>query len=363
MLRSPRRIALPAAMAAICLFCGCAAEGPPHPPRLQTPEQVKDLSVTQVGRALTLTFTTPRLATDGRRLTKPLAVEIFRQVIGPGTQNAGGAARAKPSKPFVSIAPQELAKIERSGKVRYRMNLIEAEYVHSIGERFEFHVVTFTRGFRGHPHASETSNEAILELLNVSQPVENLIARQVPHAIDLQWSAPRASLTGEPLPPIAGYRIYRRLKSQPGEPAVIADSSSASYRDARFDFGAAYVYTVAAVFTRDGFTATSAPSATVEITPRETFPPSPPSGLMAVYTGSSVELIWKPEITPDLAGYNVYRQEQGESARRLNPQLLRTPAFSDRSVQQDAKYTYWVTAVDTAHNESKPSAQASVETR
>lgn len=352
-------------MAALCFLCGCAAEGPPHPPRLQTPEQVKDLSVAQAGRALILSFTPPRLATDGRRLTKPLAVEIFRQITGAGSQSAGGPGKAKPPKPFATIGPQELTRLEHGGKISYPVNLTAEELQRDSGARFKFHTVTLTRGFRGHAHESEPSNTASAELLNVSPPIENLIARQVPHAIDLRWSAPRAGLTGAPLPAVNGYRVYRRIRSQQAAP-VITETSSTFFEDTQFQFGVHYVYSVTAVFRRGGYSATSAPSAPVEITPREIFPPPPPAGLTAVYTGRSVELIWKPDIAPDLAGYNVYRQEQGESgqtARRLNSQLLRTPAFSDRAVQQGVNYTYWVTAVDTAHNESKPSVRASVEMR
>lgn len=355
-----RCLPLVAALAAGCLLCGCAAEAPPHPPRLQTPAQVKDLNVTQEGRALILSFTAPRLATDGRRLTKPLTAEIFRQIPGQA-HPARGIHAARQATPFATLAPADLSRIEREGRVSDAIPLSAAEYSRSIGERFAFRVVTLTRGYRGHPHASEASNEATVELLNVSQPVANLIARQAPRAIELTWSAPSASLTGGPLPAVAGYRVSRQ--SQPGGTSMIAMTTSASYRDTQFQFGIAYAYRAVSVFTRDGYTATSAPSVPVEITPREIFPPSPPADLTAVYTGRSMELIWKPETDPHLAGYNVYREEPGKTGKRLNSQLLRTPAFSDPIIQQDVKYIYWVTAVDAAGNESAPSTRVAVETR
>lgn len=357
-----QRFRLLIAIVSTCFFCGCAAEGPPHPPRLQTPAQVKDLTVAQEGRALVLRLTAPSRATDGRRLTKPLTVEIFQQVMGLGAQKVSGFSLSARSKPFVSIGPRQLPRFERGGAITYRIDLAPGEYSRSIGSTFAFRVVTLTRGFRGHPHASDPSNTVSTELLNVSPSMANLIGRQIPRAIELTWSAPRASLTAGPLPTLAGYRIYRGVKSQLGEQTVIGEVPSTSYRDASFQFGETYIYTVAAVFTRDGYTATSTASAPVEITPREIFPPSPPSGLTAVFTGQSVELIWKPEIDPHLAGYNVYREEPGKIGERLNPQLLRTSAFSDRAIRQGAKYNYWVTAVDAAHNESPPSARVAVET-
>ncbi|MGH9402462.1 MAG: fibronectin type III domain-containing protein [Terriglobia bacterium] len=324
---------------------------------------MKDLGVTQAGRALVLSFTAPGLATDGRRLTEPLEVEIFRQATGRGTPQSSAFTSPTPLKPFASIEPQELRQFEHGNRITYRVELTAGEYSRSVGTVFAFRVVTLTRGFRGHPHRGEPSNIATTELLDVSPPLVNLIVRQAPHALELEWSAPKASLTGGPLPAIAGYRVYRGVKTQPGEPVSMGKASSTAYRDTHFQFGETYIYRVAAIFTSGGYTATSAESEPVEITPREIFPPPAPAGLTAVYTGTAVELIWKPEIEPNLAGYNVYRQEPGKPGQRLNPALLRTPAFSDGAIMQGAKYVYWVTAIDAAKNESAPSARVAVETR
>lgn len=347
-------------LAAVCLFCGCAAEAPPRPPRIQTPQPVKDLRVTQVGRALILDFTTPRLATDGRRLTKPIGVELFRQVKPPGGLQPGPFVA---TKPWVSIKPQILGQFERGNRIRYTARMAPQQFSQSVGSVFSFRAVTLTRGFRGRPRESDPSNIASTRLLDVSAPVVGLQAKQTPHALELRWSTPNKSLTGAPISGLTGYRIYRALKSQPGILNLVGDVSSAADQDRRFQFGQTYVYKVRAVFTQDGYTAMTADSEPVEVTPREIFPPPPPTGLTAVYTGKAVELIWKPEIEPNLAGYNVYRLEPGKPAERLNPQLLRTPAFTDRAITQATRTIYWVTAVDGVQNESQPSARATVETQ
>jgi len=91
--------------------------------------------------------------------------------------------------------------------------------------------------------------------------------------------------------------------------------------------------------------------------------PAPPRDLVAVAqaaTGTgpaTIELSWAISTEADLAGYNVYRTEVGLARpQRLNQELLLTPTFRDISVAVGALYTYTVTAVDRAGNESPPGA-------
>jgi fibronectin type 3 domain-containing protein len=108
------------------------------------------------------------------------------------------------------------------------------------------------------------------------------------------------------------------------------------------------------------------------VTPRDTFPPAAPQGLVVILvpatpgTAAHLELSWGISPETDLAGYHVYRSEQeitGASGRgeRLNRELLLSPTFRDMSVLPGRHYTYRVTAVDRAGNESPLSTAASEE--
>jgi len=63
--------------------------------------------------------------------------------------------------------------------------------------------------------------------------------------------------------------------------AFLASSPTNSYRDAAFDFGKTYLYTVRAVIPGDGSTVESSDSFPVIVTPRDIFPPAVPQGLVA----------------------------------------------------------------------------------
>ena len=97
----------------------------------------------------------------------------------------------------------------------------------------------------------------------------------------------------------------------------------------------------------------------------DVFPPAVPTGVQAVSSGPGqqlfVDLIWAPDTDPDLAGYNVYRHEQGSAPVKLNSGPLKTPAYRDGNVVAGKTYIYSVAAVDARGNESARS-QESTET-
>jgi hypothetical protein len=108
-------------------------------------------------------------------------------------------------------------------------------------------------------------------------------------------------------------------------------------------------------------------SSPVMIAMRDTFPPHTPSGLEAVPGGATaadrtIDLSWTPDSDADLAGYFVYRQEVDpkgvvtSTVTRLNTTPVAGPAYRDQTALAGHRYTYRVTAVDTAGNESAPSA-------
>src|SRR5207247_6351391 len=104
----------------------------------------------------------------------------------------------------------------------------------------------------------------------------------------------------------------------------------------------------------------SSDSQPVTVTPRDTFPPAAPQGLVAALLPGLepgtvfVDLSWSINLETDLAGYRVYRSEQeGKRGQLVTPELLPAPAVRDRSVQPGHRYWYTAAAVARAGNESE----------
>ncbi len=319
-----------------------------------------DLAVFQKGQTLELGFAVPLLATDGERLTKPLEVQIFRAVTP-----AGGDTPNTPAglSLWLALPAEELARYTQGEKVIFPVTLSQDEFRQGQGATFAFAVRTLTRGFRRRPVQSEPSNVVHIALLDVAEPVKDLQVRATESALALSWSRPGRSLSGKPVSNLAGYRVYRSRTGKPGSFQLLAEPGAPSYRDAEFEFNRTYFYKVAAVTREAGRVAESEDSPLAEITPRDTFPPAAPRGLSAIYAAEAVELVWTANVEPDLAGYNVYRHEEGGPPQKANPDILRTPIFRDTSVTAGHKYLYYVTALDLANNESAPSEQVPVETQ
>ncbi len=347
-----RRFVLIFLLTCLCFLASCAAEGPPKPPRVQRPARVNDLAVTQIGRSLRLSFDAPQLALDGRRLTKPIEIEIYRRIAAPGQLAAGPSGAGQP---WVKIEPGEMIHFEHGQKVIFDDQLSPQQFNASIGAVFSFAVITLTRGFRGRARKSNLSNLVRTQVLNISPPVEGVRAVQTRECLEVQWSRPLHGLNGGPLPPLTRYRIYRAGGGLTAPRTIRAAGRQTVYCDRKFKFSHTYFYWVRAVFMQGGYAAETADSKVAAIAAREIFPPPPPAKLEAVYTAAAVELIWEPDPAPNVKGYNVYREGPHGHVTRLNKTLLGMPVFADRKARRELKYFYWVTAVDAGGNESLPS--------
>lgn len=327
---------------------------------MERPAPVEDLAVTQIGQALEISFTPPRQAADGERLTKPLDIQIFRAAILPGQQahdQLDGQDR------WMVLGRDELARHTRGGKIVLTSPISEEDFNRWQGATLTISVRALTQGFRRRPVIGELSKPVETTLLKVSGPVEgfDIVTRE--KALELRWSPPQEIQGGRRPQYFSRYRVYQSKTGEPGSFRPVGETESTTYLDPEFEFNHTYYFKVRAVFKKDSHVAESADSQIRSITPRDTFPPQAPKSLSAIYTTRAVELIWTANSEADLAGYNVYRREGEGPPTHLNKELIRTPIFRDTEFEPGRKYSYSITAVDLAHNESPPSEEAPVETR
>lgn len=353
------------AFLAASLAAGCASPGEPTARRPIVPQAVQDLQARQQGDDVVLTFTLPTQSTRNEPLATPPAIEIYRGAVEPGGNPPGT------STDLIYTIPGELAdSYDADGQIVYRDAIVAggatagAEQVYAVR----------TRAARN--RASTESNRVTVHLYPPPQTVSNLSARVAGQSVALSW--PREA--------DAGYRVYRAeiapesaaaastdasqavvlmplvQVAQMTAPASDANASLPPYQDENVEFGHAYLYIVRRVAQFDDQAVESTDSPAAVITVAEAVPPAAPQDLEAVVLPAaesepaSVSLAWA--ITSgDVAGYAVYRSEQeGVRGVRLNGQLLGSPTYRDGSVAAGRRYFYSVTAVDTAGQESAPSA-------
>ncbi len=261
------------------------------------------------------------------------------------------------------LQPDQWTHYINDQRIIFPARLSEEDFKNWRAEDTIIAIRTLTRGFRHHPLDSEISNLVQMRLLDVSGPIDHIQSHTTEKAIELRWAPPATTLGGEQAKNLAGYRIYRSRTGKPGSFQLVGESKEPVYLDSDFEFGRPYSYELRALFKKGGASAESEGSQPYEVIPRDTFPPARPTGLTALYTSRTVELVWTANSEKDLAGYYVYRREDGQQPKKLNKDLLRTPILRDASVEPDRTYAYRVTAVDLSGNESQPCEEVAVETR
>src|SRR5260370_13907959 len=353
---------------------GCGAPGEPVPPTPRVHVTLKGLAAHQIGDGVQLVFTLPTSSVAGDRLPEPPAVEILR-----GVKRPDGTADAKSFRVVDTIPGALVTDFVTQKRVEYMDIISPRDPETSAGATLVYRVRTRVSRKRG----SADSNTVFVLVAPVPQRILAVDSRVTESAIELNWAAPTTTSSGALLTAPLSYHVYRAeldpaalkadeekhsLAEVKSPTVLLATAMTPSYQYTAFEFGKSYLYFVRSVITTNEIALESSDSQHLVITPRDTFPPATPQGLVAALLAGPapgtfvVELSWSINLETDLPGYRLYKSEQeGTKGQLLNADLLPTPVVRDTSVEPGHRYWYTVTAVDRAGNESPPCAPVAVE--
>jgi len=343
--------------ALLVIEIGCGAPGVPLPPELELPKPVADLHAQRKGSKVFLSWSVPAHTTDGRSIRRQGDTQVCRSLTSPleGCGIAIGTVSPSPASPssgqsqasatYNDTLPDQLQREHPDGEAVYGVVALNA-YGRSAG----------------------LSNPVEVPLAPTLPPPANFSAQLQASGILLTWAAASA-------PNIDGlrytYRIYRREKGHAQETKISEqplNGGASEFLDQAFAWEKTYVYriTIATLVERESVPEMQVEgddSAELEVLAHDVFPPAVPARLQAVASGVGqppfIDLIWTPDNEADLAGYNIYRREEGGPEVRINSMVVQAPAYRDSSVVSGHRYFYSVAAVDQRGNESSRSNQAS----
>lgn len=378
------------------ILSGCASPGPPRPPSLFLPRVANDIQATRRGDTVELRFSVPTLSTDGQ----PLRARVLHGVL---CRQEGSGGPCRPADPVQTAQPLSVPGRGSSAPVIWT-DTLPAALVSGKPRPIAYRIrlETPSGGNAGFSDPVYTAAGA------APPPVAALQVEGNRLGVELRWTpvagagevllrrveqsppdapAPAASENSSPLP------TGPRAVGKPGrgthapsskrnvgatEPGLVwlqaepGATAAAATLDNSIEPGATYRYTA---IRRErvqvgGRTLEleSEPSATVEMTWRDLYPPPAPTELTALgYTapsadqgpaGYAVDLVWLPVEDKELAGYLVSRQSLAPNGAaigpslRLTPQPVAAPGFHDASAQPGQRYRYTVSAVATNGHES-----------
>jgi hypothetical protein len=363
----------------LALIVGCAAPGEPITRHAPAPTPVTDLSARQIGSRVFIAFALPAKTTDHKPLGSTPSVEVYWGFFAANAP-APNAASIEKQNAVIRVPSAIVGQYASAGHIRFPVEMKPEDLEHQFGAQAAFVVNTRISDRR----TSDPSNVAVVRVFPPPAPIADLAAKVTQEAVELSWSPISApTVPGNPAstsPPVS-YRIYRaekrETKAAPNATAVNASPSellgetpTPAFRDTNFEFGHNYTYSVRSLVHYGATPAESVESDDSNLfalSPKDTFPPAAPIGLVAVVVPASsdvpahIELSWSISPETDLAGYNVYRNEQASApVPRLNVSTLLVPSYRDMTVTPGRIYNYTVTAVDRAGNESPASEPVTV---
>ena len=348
---------------ATAAMTACANPGPPLPPSLELPKPVTDLHATRKGDKVYLGWSVPSLTVDQQSVRHMGPTRVCRAVATQIKDCGNGVGEISPLQFPVSPPAKKKSK-EKPPKV-------EASFTDtlpaSIPQSDPSAVISYAVSvYNSHDRSGGLSNQVQVPAAPALPPPEDFEARVTAAGVLLTWR-----MVAAPPPTLGlGYviRIYRRPAD--GKQDAIAGEvplDATSFDDHGFEWEKSYLYraTVVTMIAQPGkgeLGLEGEDTLPVTVFAHDIFPPEVPSGLQAVATGvgqqPGIDLVWAPETEPDLAGYNIYRHQEGGQPVKINSDPVKTPSFRDTNVVSGHTYYYAVSAVDVRGNESARSEEA-----
>ncbi len=349
-----RKAILVAAIGCAALLTSCATPGAPMPPSLQLPRPIEDLNFARKGQHVVLTWTPPTQTTEHIGLRHLGATYICRTV---GRYPVAGCDMLK------RLTSADVATVtDKKREVAIYQDVLPQNLISPTG--FSTYSIEV---FNDRGRSAGLSNQVRVPLAPTLAAPQDLSGKVTKQGPVLTWTC---EATAAPAGLTYLYRVMRHLQGVPAFSAIddLAAAPHVTYVDQGFEWQKQYEYKVVPI-TQIAGTAGSplevegedSPVITVQAV--DVFPPAQPTGVQAVFSSVGqkpfIDLTWIPNSETDLAGYDVYRHEEGTQPVKLTAQPVQAPSFRDNNVRAGAKYFYYVVAVDARGNQSPPSEEAS----
>ncbi len=358
----------------IAFYAPLAWGGAPRTQRAssQGPGVAHDLRATRKSNKVTLAWSQPRVSADRQSGTGHLVSRVCRDI------SSLDSTAAKPTActhPVAEIDPQKTTGAIASAGSSKSNSEISIQFSDTLPEEqkgADSQFAVYTIEVRDNQGRSAGLSNSVWVPLVPMPPVSEFHSQLDARGVFLIW---QDEIEIRPSSVQFDYRIYRSEKTSSHRTAIpywralihTRDGDRWTGVDTNIEWEKTYSYwvtPVAKVYAANGNLISEIEgeeSAPIVVTTHDIFPPAAPEGLLVVVShipGTKfVELIWAPNTEKDVAGYNVYRREEGGQMARINSAPITMLSFQDTNVAAGKKYWYCVSAVDLRANESAKSPE------
>ncbi|MEZ5306986.1 MAG: hypothetical protein R2684_07565 [Pyrinomonadaceae bacterium] len=338
-------------MIATFLLSGCGKRKPPQPPLERVPQRL-EIDGRQIGDRIDVTWKMPaRNAPDGDTL-KITRIDVYR--LSEPLDDSLSLTEAEFASRSTMISSIQVGEDDFGLK-----QMTFSDKLNLIGQSVRLRYALRTVNESG--QKAVFSNFFLVEpVANVAQSPRDPQATVSQESIQLTWTPPTKNLDGTEPANILGYQLFRAEEGKPFRSLLKSPSRDTVFEDRDFEFGKRYRYFLRTVsLGRNAESIDSFNSETIEVVPKDTFPPASPEALTIASAPNVISVFFAFNLEPDIANYKIYR-----STDRTAPvgdwDLIATIAadtnsFQDKSVKADTLYFYYVVAIDKFGNVSEPS--------
>lgn len=353
--------------ALLMIFLSCGKKGPLQPPIVRIPKTAENVGLMQRGDQVFLRWQNPALYIDGNPIIGIAEVEIWllektwSEMEPPELTEAGEPVEISWEKVF----KKEGYLLWTITKEKLQDHILDAslenpvlEFIYPLDKDFMSKKYLFSLRVKDiRKRKSLYSTPLSFDAKIVSHPPVNVTAEVFADKIEMRWDPPGENIDLSTPPLVLGYNVFRAAEKSKAVRLNTTLITGQSYQDKTFEFGMTYSYFVRASANASSPFQESEDSEIIVISPKDTFPPDPPKGVVVVTGTDILSLSWDVSPESDLGGYRVWKRAEGESEFLV---LMKDPVlentFTDNSVEKNIRYYYAITAVDKAGNESQKSS-------
>lgn len=346
---SESKAALAVIALAVLMVLSCGKRSSPLPPRERVVQRV-ELTGFQRGNQIVLSWKMPARNAGNNSLLNVNRIDVYRLAEPRNSPLTLSEEEFSSRSTLVATIPVQdsdfalksmthpdtLQFAGQAARLRYAIR-----FVNSSGQK-----AAFSNFFLVEPAA------------RIASAPTSLSAEVSQEAIILRWQAPAANVDASAPANVLGYNVYRSPSAKQAAKLLNETPVKATdFRDEFFDFGTEYFYFVRAVSAgTGGEPVESGESNIIDLTPKDTFPPSAPASITLAATPISISIFFAANPENDISGYRVYRSTDRDLEKSkwelLTPILLPTNTYTDTKVESGKTYYYFLTAVDKRGNVS-----------
>jgi hypothetical protein len=336
----------------ITLLSGCGRKTALVPPQKLVPVRINDLRYVLNEYGVTLEWSYPTKMENGDELQAIESFEIYRAVL--------------PEDEFCQGCPvqyEDPVEID-GGRLPAAKGTRTAVYTEGFlrnGYRYLYKI----RARAGWWYPSGDSNVVSFVWAVPPKAPQSLRVEAGDRSVVISWDPVMENIEAKPLEHSVRYQIYRKRGNEDfaalGKPV-----QETKFIDAGLINAEHYSYMVRALVAYGDTLQPGNASQVVSGVPHDLASPPQPQHLVAVEVLDGVKLAWQAVYAADLAGYRIYRREDGSAV----PELIAEVGpdhnqYIDKSRPTGRKLFYMVTSFDAAHpvNESLPAGEEVLDLR